>query len=206
MSADDVPFQERPAHFWAWFKENEDRLAAIDAHDDPFLNDALRQLQAVDDGLFLEVGTNCEPKEFVITACGNTKLFPLIDILASTAPPIPGWQIVALKPAMGFDFKTNYEGIEYNPKKMWFLPLVKKHDPTFLGLRIGVEKLPSGGGEEAYNAVATILETGLGERSFAEEVGHLEVVALPAKPEEEGYMELVDLPRYIPWRKLRAAS
>jgi hypothetical protein len=202
----DVPFQDRPKLFWSWFQENEDRLAAISGHDDPFLDSVVEKLQEINEGLFLEVAINCVPKEFVITAAGDTKLFPFVDILASSAPAIDGWKFVALKPAMGFDFRTDYEGVEYKPKEMWFLPLIKKGDQRFLGLRIGIRSLPAVSEKKINSAVATILETGLGERAFAGDVSYFEVVALPSEPEKEGYMELVDLPRYIPWRKKRSSK
>jgi hypothetical protein len=49
----------------------------------------------------------------------------------------------------------------------------------------------------AENAVATILDTALGERASASFVRYLEVTELPEDPRFEGYYELPTLAGYI---------
>ena len=77
---------------------------------------------------------------------------------------LPDWQFIALKPAMGFDFVTNYEGVELDPKQMWFLPLKSASQPNDFALRVGVPNLLPEVQRQTSNGVLVILDTALGER------------------------------------------
>ncbi len=174
---------------------------------DPFWDSALSQLRAVNRGLSFEMS---EPqhrcRDFVITAWGDSRLFPLVDSMVAAAPVMRRWTFIPLKPAMGFDFTHHYEHILYDPKTMWFLPLEAAERPQDLGLRIGVPSLREIDQEAAEHAVTVILETGLGERERAADVQHVEVVRKPNDPAKEGYLELPELPSYIAWRKRKLGN
>lgn len=107
---------------------------------------------------------------------------------------------------MGFDFQTMYEGITLDPKAMWFLPLENPAEPSALGLRMGVPDFDPGQEHDTKNAALVLLDTALGERAAASDLEHVEVVALPTKPESQGYIELTDLPAYLQWRKRKQGS
>ena len=102
---------------------------------------------------------------------------------------------------MGFDFQTSYEGIIFDPKRMWFLPLEARSAPGDLGLRVGVPDWEPGHARIAMNAVLVILDSALGERSRATDIQHVEVTEVPLKPETHGYIRLAELPDYLAWRK-----
>jgi hypothetical protein len=119
--------------------------------------------------------------------------------LVAAAPEIPKWKIIAFKPALGFDFVHEYGDLTLDPSKLWFLPLRAKSDPKILGLRVGIPNYDESNVEKAENSMWIILDTGLGEQVCAERIGHLEVVTLPAKPEDEGFIGMPDLSDYIAW-------
>lgn len=96
---------------------------------------------------------------------------------------------------------TNYRGVDYDPKTMWFLPMDGKGNPPSLGLRVGIPNFSEQNITKAKFSVLIILDTGLGERSAAEDISYVEVVALPSNPADDGYIELVELPKYLRWRK-----
>lgn len=100
---------------------------------------------------------------------------------------------------MGFAFVYENGGLEIDPGKLWFLPMRAKSDPTILGLRIGLSDFDETLEETVENSLWIILETGLGEKDCAERIRHLEVVQLPVKPEDDGYIELSELPDYLAW-------
>jgi hypothetical protein len=102
---------------------------------------------------------------------------------------------------MGFDFKTTYEGISFDPRSMWFLPLESSSCPQDLGLRIAVPNFAPAIKRQAQNAVLVILDTALGERAAALDIQFVEVSALSDSPDADGYIELYELPTYIEWRK-----
>ena len=175
--------------------------------DHPYWDTVLSQLKEVHPGLWFEMSDEMSGhREFVITAEGDPKLFPLVDAMVAAAPTTGTWVFVALKPAMGFDFVTTYEGVVFDSKSLWFLPLDSSADSSNLGLRIGIPGLNDEMRRVAGNAVMVILDTGLGERSSAMDVQHVEFAELPSQPEKEGYIELPDLPAYIAWRKRKLAK
>lgn len=195
------------ARFWTWFRANHARLKAMSDADHPFWDTVLAQLQLVHRGLRFEMSDPVRGRrEFVITAEGNSKLFPLVDAMVAAAPSMETWTVVALKPAMGFHFTHRYEGVLYDPRTMWFLPLATQGNPDALGLRIGIPSLRELDQDAAEFAVTIILETGLGERERAADIQHVEVVRLPTDPAKGGYIELPELTAYIAWRKRTRAQ
>jgi hypothetical protein len=188
--------------FWRWFECHLADFNELTDPNAPFWETALDRLQRINKRLRFEVShAGAEEREFIITAEGHLDAFPLAEKTVAEAPQISRWRFIALKPPMGFDFTTTYEGIRFEPRQMWFLPLTGNTDPAALGLRIGIPEFRSATARQASNAVAVILDTALGERAAALDIQHFEVVALPACPESEGYIELHQLPNFIEWRK-----
>ncbi len=190
--------------FWRWFQAHRADFDALIYPETPFWDVALERLQRLDERLWFELSEpDGDSREFIVTAEGHQEVFPLADAIVARAPDLPGWRFIALKPPMGFDFQTNYEGVEFDPRDMWFLPLNSRSRPENLGLRIGVPNYADAEHGHVENAVLVILDTAIGERSAALDIHHLEVAPLPESPESEGYIELPELPRFIEWRKGR---
>jgi hypothetical protein len=190
--------------FWRWFQAHRAEFDVLTDTAAPFWDAALSQLHRLDKRFWFELSKpDGDHREFIITAEGHADIFPLADDIVALAPQIPGWQIIALKPPMGFDFTTTYEGIRFEPRAMWFLPLNSSFRPEDLGVRVGVPNFTDDIKRQASNAVAVILDTALGERAAALDIQHLEVSTLPESPESHGYIELYELPAYIEWRKRR---
>jgi hypothetical protein len=116
-----------------WIQANSAELDLLKDASDPLWDIALNQLKVLNDGLWFEFSEpNGEDREFIITAEGRSESFGLVETIVARAPRIPGWRIIALKPPMGFDFKTTYEGILFEPGHMWFLPLESNSHRTML--------------------------------------------------------------------------
>jgi hypothetical protein len=188
--------------FWQWFADHQPEFNSLSNPDEPFWDAALAQLKNVDERLWFELSEVADSeREFVITAEGHVDAFPIAEELVSLAPKMKRWKFVSLKPPMGFDFTTRYQGTLFEPKAMWFLPLESASRPPEFGMRVGVPRLESMEERVAHNAVLVILDTGLGERSAALDVNYTEVCELPPDPEDLGYIELRELATYIRWRK-----
>jgi hypothetical protein len=184
--------------FWRWFTEHRAEFDVLKDTENPFWDIALAQLKRLDERLWFELSNmDRDEREFIITAEGHFEAFELVDTIVANAPRIPNWEVIALKPPRGFDFISTYEGIHFEPRAMWFLPLDSASRPGDLGLRVGVPNLTSDIKRQATNAVAVILDTALGERAAALDIQHLEVIALPESPESQGYVPLKQLPDYI---------
>lgn len=193
--------------FWCWFSTHKLELDTMIDSDSALWTEALAQLQAIDSRLWFELShPDGAPREFILTAAGVKDAFPSVEMTIANAPVLPDWQFIALKPAMGFDFVTNYEGVELDPKQMWFLPLKSASRPNDFALRVGVPNLLPEVQRQASNGVLVILDTALGERSAALDIAHVEVRALPQDPEKVGYVQLPELPRYINWHKRKLGT
>ena len=183
--------------FWEWFESNQTKVEAYKVGDEQILNEIMASLHKYNSSLYFEFSTNSEPKEFIITAEGDPQQFDSVMKLVSSAPNIEGWKFIAFKPAHGFDFITNYEGVNYDPKKLWFLPLVSKKVPNTIGLRIGIPSYDEDLHQYAKSAMYIVLDGGIGEKNVIEHIHYLETGLLPEDPEGEGYIELENLNQYI---------
>jgi len=189
-------------NFWKWFEEHLKDFEVLVTSYEPFWDTTLAMLRKLDPRLCFELSQpDDHDREFIITAEGRTDLFPLVDSIIAQAPQLDGWRFIALKPPMGFDFVTKYEGIRFDPSSMWFLPLENPTRPSDFGMLVGVPNFSTEIKRQIGNAVAIILDTGLGERAAALDIQHVEVSDLPDNPEDAGYIELHELADYIKWRK-----
>ena len=154
--------------FWDWLRRNQHRLDRLQTSNQPFWGEILERLHKVRPDFGFEVSDVSEdPREFIITAQGHAPSFAGVDGLTAEAPVLPGWRVVPLKPARGFEFAVNYEGMRLDPRDMWFLPLNHPELPRALGLRVAVPDITSADIDTVTNAVLVILDTAIGERSAA---------------------------------------
>lgn len=198
------------AKFWTWFGSEHERFRSIDKADDgeALLDLLLEHLHKFDPGLFFEVSQPLEDgsNELIISAEGVREKFLKVEALVAAAPKFPKWQIIAFKPALGFEFVHENGELRIDPRELWFLPLTAKSNPSILGLRIGLPEFDETAEEKVKNSVWIILDTGLGERACAQRIRHLEVEQLPKSPEKGGYIELPELPDYLAWIDKRSSD
>lgn len=194
-------YQQPIADFWELFRQLASELATIDTPDHPVYDRLLAQLHKISPGLYFEFSFGRGNHELIITADGDSSLFPLVHAIVSNAPHTPGWRVRALKPKSGFPVTTQWEGLTITIADVLFEPLERKGS-KHLGLRIFVPGLRAKDEEKARNAILRALDQGLGERGFAESVRHTEVRSLPDGASTDDYIPLAKLDHYyIQWRK-----
>jgi hypothetical protein len=186
--------------FWSLFAKRADALARIRSADEPVYDELLDQIQTIDPGLFVEFSAQPGSCELIITAEGDSSLFPLVDAVVSAAPQLDGWQFFALKPKLGFPKSVVWEGYEVSIADVVFEPLSASGSDD-LGLRLLVPGLDEGDRDRAHNGLLRALDHGLGERAFAQAVQHTEVATLEGPADE--HIPLEDLERFIEWRRKR---
>jgi hypothetical protein len=183
--------------FWSWFMTNRLELSKLASPEERFWDVTLAQIKRIDTHLGFELSGDRHPsREFVVTAEGHVESFPVAEELIHLAPEIAGWTFVCLKPPQGFQFITTYEGIQFDPRQMWFMPLESASRPADLGIRVAVPGLDRMDKKTAHNAVLVILDTAIGERSAALDLQYTEVTELPNDPASVGYIELSELAEY----------
>jgi hypothetical protein len=194
--------------FWRWFAKSQSRFRDVEvAGKDALLDELQDHLHAYCDELYFEIGgMPGGTTELIITAEGKRALFPLVKELIARAPTLEGWSFIAFRPAQGFDFVTRSGRAEIDPKACWFLPLESKSSPDLLGISVGCPTFAPSLRKDFEFAVWIVLHTILGEIRVAEEVAHVEITSLPAKPEDDGFIELSELPRYLDWKKAKRAG
>src|SRR4030095_9224980 len=108
---------------------------------------------------------------------------------------------IAFKPAMPDHFKSRWGDLELDTEHMWFLPLSNEKTQD-LGIRVYFNNQDL----IKDNATLTsllykILDTIVGEKSFALDINYVDTDLLPDEPEEEGLYPILELPEYIEWHK-----
>jgi hypothetical protein len=186
--------------FWQAFQDNKGALAAASSADDAVYDLLLDRLQQVHPDLYFEFSSDPGSSEIVITAEGDTSLFPLVESIVATAPEIAGWSVVPLKPKLGFPVEATWEDFTVTIAHVLFEPLEREGSEE-LGIRMFIIGLAPESTEDAHNALLRALDHALGERQFAESVQHTEVHPLPADATGDDYLRLTDLENYIRWRK-----
>jgi hypothetical protein len=193
--------------FWNWFEDNHHAFLFTNEVDEnikeQLLSDFLDELHKYNDKLYFQIGGLPDrDQELIITAEGDPEQFESVEKLISGAPIINNWIFIAFIQPSDDDNTINYEGVELTRSELWFMPLDSKANPSSIGIRICVpnyEILKTNDWLE--NAVYKMVDTILGEKSFALDIDYLNIAELPDNPEENGMIELVELPAFIKWKK-----
>jgi hypothetical protein len=198
--------------FWNWFSENNKSYLFLDEVSDDekeqLLENMTDRLHEYCDQLWFEVGgMPGETYELIITAEGNVDFFEQVEALINGAPAIDNWKFIAFIQPVEGDNTINFEGVEIKRSDVWFMPLQSASEPNSIGIRVcapNYELLKEN--KWFKNAVYKMLDTILGEKSFAIDVAHIDFGELPEKPGEDGMIELAELPAYIKWKKSKQNS
>jgi len=181
-----------PAKFWSWFRTNEEVLYRLLGSD---LTDELYdELVKYDLRLGIEVCTDEPVRDVIVTAQDRPVAFDSVKKLIGAAPSLERWTFAALRPAKGFAFKTEADGIKLDASTLMFESLKSSSDPMALGLRVyvpGALKVD----ETMEIMVERAISTGIGEEYFSI-VKHIEVEPGLGP---EGNSSIKDLARFIEW-------
>lgn len=181
------------AKFWLYFSEHKAALEKIKNAEDPAYDNMLASLQEVHEALFFQFCTEPGKNEFIITAEGEIELFPLVDEIVTEAPPIANWTIFALKPQHGFPVKMRWESTVIDVSSIRVLPVF--NDTDQMGLRMYIPNLSDSNEADHHNGLLQILDSGLGERRFAEKIAATWVY--PESETPDNAIPITDLNNYI---------
>jgi hypothetical protein len=197
---------DKASQFWDWFRINNKSYLFLNQVDEEvkeeLLDKCLVQLHQYCDGLFFEIGgLPGESQELIITAEGDEDYFDKVEHLINAAPQVSGWTFIAFKPPIQGDFSSQWNDLELKTEYMWFLPLANEEN-TDLGIRVFLKNHDLiKANETLIPLVYKMLDTILGEKSFASDLHYVDTDLLPDDPEEEGLYRILELPEYIEWHK-----
>lgn len=110
--------------------------------------------------------------------------------------------IYAFIPQRDLPVKTQYEDTELTPTEIWFMPLNSASKPKSIGIKVCSPNYEIVKNNKWLKpAVYKLLDTILGEKVFALDIDFVDIGDLPKDPEKEGMIELVDLARFVIWKK-----
>lgn len=192
--------------FWNWFKENEENYFSFHQQNEVtkeiLIEHFLDKLHAFCDGLYFKMGGfPGEKQQLIITAEGDIDYFEKVEELVSAAPKFKDWDIIPFKPALEGEFIVEYEGIELDSSELWFLPMQNHEDPKQFGLILGIPNFDPEERDRYLGAAYQLLDTLIGEKTTTEDIHFLDLDLLPENPEEDGYLNVSELKRYIDWHK-----
>jgi hypothetical protein len=185
--------------FWNWLVANIQRLETIEELPqemaEPLLSAIQAQLDLVAEGLYFEFSVAERPYEFVITADGDTALFPAVRSLVRVAPEVPGWTITAFKQAQEDLEVCEWDDTTIELSGLRFQPLFSKNDPDRIALRFLIDGETSARQDETIAALDMIVGTLLGEETAATVIAHIEI--REAVDDPENYAPVHALPGFI---------
>ena len=199
------------SQFWEWFKVNNHAYLFLSSVDGDvkvhLLDQMVENLHKYCEKLYFEIGGNPEDdQEFIVTAEGNSEYFEKVEQLIEGAPPIEGWIYIAFKPRIPGHFKSQWEDLELNTEDMWFAPLSFKDSDDF-GVRVYLKNHDMIKDNETFvPLIYKMIETIIGEKSFALDIQHVDTATQPDQPENHNLYPILELPEFIDWRKSKKIS
>jgi len=179
--------------FWASFEREERRLVTLDP--DKIATELHNSLTDVNPGLGVEVARATDSINVVITAFGNRNLFSAAREIATAAPKLAGWTVIALKAPAGFAFRITVDSDPLDAGTIPFEPLRPSDGSEGLGCRIFLSHSLRESGD-ADRLAKLILLTGLGEEMFAT-LTKVEVYKLEEAPHDPLYLK--DFLKFYDW-------
>lgn len=177
--------------FWKWFEDNASSLAAIRSGNDPILQKLGRELRKVHPNLNFEMGlSDNDQLEFIVSANGVRRVFPIVEQLVACAPTVPNWKIIAFRQPKGSVPEILYENFLLKTEDVWF---AYKHRMDKVDLTIYIRDLSRGNAEQAIGASFILLDNELGEYLTATGIGFIEHKPLPDNPAARGFQPLSEI-------------
>ena len=193
--------------FWQWFEaKNKAYLFLSEVTPDvkeSLLDELREQLHRYHKKLYFETGIREDDvPELIITAEGKSDYFDDVEYLIARAPKIDNWKFTAFIQPQGVNFRIHYGEVELVPEEIWFLPLAHADKPELTGIRVCLKNYEMISDKDGLiSVIYKMLDTVIGEKSFALDIQFVDAGLLPDDPEEEGMFELWELPQYIAWKQ-----
>ena len=182
--------------FWQWMSDSSAELLEADGQE--VADRVEERLRDIDARIGVEVSGAAEPREMISTAWSDRAAFDVVRDIVAAAPPLEGWEIIALKPPRGFGFALDLDGLHIDASELMFDPLSAQEDPRLLGVRVYVPGAADDDDERLNRALPLILETGIGEAAAAQ-IDHSDFIAGP--PHDNKALPIEQLLPYVQWHR-----
>ncbi|MBD1394408.1 hypothetical protein [Mucilaginibacter glaciei] len=193
--------------FWNWFVANHLDYERLDQLKNESRDDLLDkfeiQLHKYCDQLYFEIGGEPDGSiELIITAEGNIEYFKTVENLIACAPDVPNWEFIAFKPQVKGHFKAEWGPIELDTNSLCFNPS-NKSDELGIAIIVYVKDYRSEYEEDCYDCLFKMLDTILGEKSFALDIKKVIIESYDPKLSDDDVIPILKLPDYVRWYKAK---
>ena len=191
--------------FWQWFDENKERFYSLENLFDHDLYKELREkVRQFHPELSFQIGGIEEDpvRQLTISANGKIENFDKVEELVCQAPIFENWKVIAFKPADGFDIKIRIGNIEFDPKRLTYVPIELLQYPDVGAIRVYMPEYQEEQRDLFQIGIGALLEACLGEKCAALQINYIDVKAEPITVKEmEMADEFIHLEKYLEYRK-----
>ena len=194
--------------FWEWFIKHHHPYLFLnemaEAEKVRVMDDLLNHLHLYSEHLFFEVGghPSDHEMELVISAAGDVAYFGEVERLVDSAPPVSPWRFIKFRQPQGRGMVTQYEGRQFDPQQVVFLPLSMTGKPDAVAIRVCYPDYTEADNDLLIKATYLMLHTLIGERAVAIDIDYLDVVKTPDDIDEDIFPRLASIAQYIEDRKI----
>lgn len=176
--------------FWLWFTTKEEVLFSFERDQEKLFDELSAQLKKIGPDLTFEFGPkNDDTREFVISAGGIKKSFPLVQALARSAPKLSRFTITEFRPRRKDVLQVEFFGTVVKPGDVRYK---LESDNGKIGICLFIRGLPANDDKHIYAQIGYLfLDQALGEYVVETKVGFIEQKPLTA--EAEGLSEPINI-------------
>jgi hypothetical protein len=175
--------------FWKWFVKHEAELYDFEFDRERVFNQLASELQKIDSNLVFEFGPKRPQREFVISAGGIKSSFPAVVMLASAAPVLERWTVIAFRPRRTPISNIEIRGKRIDPEGVQFSLLDNGKVAGIYLFLPGFQEADVDLKQIGY----LLLDEALGEYDVETGLGLIKMLS-PDEPTNEDRYPLVELP------------
>jgi hypothetical protein len=183
--------------FWDWLAANTDRIQSNFKQDPQSASEEIRRAfrRSYPDLTWEVSPSKTGPWLFCISADGNPKLFPKVELAIQDAPEVPGWKIQAFRPRGSLTAEIDMGGKKLGYDDIWCSV------QAFSGgvrVKLWIRGLNPQSDRILSPAAAILLDNAVGEYDAVMKIKELDRGPLPANPQRtDEFFPLVELPRFM---------
>jgi hypothetical protein len=172
--------------FWSWFVKHESELFNFDpvreAERERLFNELASELGKVDPDLAFEFGPKDVRREFVVSAAGIKRAFPVVVSLVAAAPTLERWLLIAFRPRRTPSI-VEFRGKRVYPKDVQFSLL---DDGKTAGIHLFIPGFREGDVDLKQIGYLLLDET-LGEYDVESRLGLIKMLSPDSQTDGERY-------------------
>lgn len=177
--------------FWTWFVANETQFYEHEANDSTVANRVESKLQQIDANLTFRFSDLDDQRKraFIVSAGGVKRSFHAVQRLASKAPLMLRWKVIAFRPRTG-RYSVEGNGMTLTASQVWFSHF---YGEDKIGLKLYIEGYAAATRVTLVNLAFLLLDDMIGEFDVATKIGYVDIDHLPPDPAALGFRPLIEL-------------